>query len=130
MPEYLAGQSLTERIPEDREVLAESFPGGRAYFTNGTRFDRTIRGIVSTSRKYIAGSSGTPELYDLKQDPAEAKNLYDPRQETSREAAARLSIRSRAVLEASRRVGPNLRLPQKIDRDTVDRLKSLGYAAR
>jgi arylsulfatase A-like enzyme len=130
VPEYLAGQSLSERLPEDREVLAESFAGGRAYFTNPSRFDRTIRGIISSSRKYIAFSSGAPELYDLCLDPAEAKNLYDRRQDDSRESAERLSAWTRAVLAASRRTGPNVRPPGKIDRDTVDRLKSLGYVAR
>jgi arylsulfatase A-like enzyme len=128
-PEYLAGQSLTDPLPKDREVLAESFPGGRAYFTNPTRFDRTFRGIVSSSQKYIAASSGAPELYDLRQDPAEAKNLYNAEQESSREATERLSAWSRAVLQASRG-GQNLRPPGKIDRETVDRLKSLGYVSR
>jgi arylsulfatase A-like enzyme len=130
VPEYLAGENLAGPLGKDREVLAESFPGGRAYFTNMTRFDRTLRGIVSAARKYVAPSSGSPELYDLRQDPDETKNLYDPNQETSREAAERLSAWSRAVLAASRGGGPGVRVPGKIDRETVDRLKSLGYVSR
>ena len=126
VPQHIAGQSLTEPIAEDREVLSESFPGGRAWFTNATRFDRTFRGIVSASRKYIATSAGSPELYNLLQDPAESNNLYNPEQAQSRDAAERLSV----VSQMARSSGQSLRSPGKVDRDTVERLRSLGYVGK
>jgi arylsulfatase A-like enzyme len=128
-PEYLPGRNLAEPIPDGREVLAESFPGGRAYFTNTARFDRTYRGIVSASRKYIGASSGKPELYDLTRDAAETNNLYRAGEPGSVAAGERLSEWTQAILQAAR-AQQGTRTPGKLDRETVDRLKSLGYVSR
>jgi hypothetical protein len=126
VPKHIAGQSLTEPLAEDREVLSESFPGGRAWFTNAVRFDRTFRGSVSASQKYISTSTGSPELYNLLQDPAESNNLYNPEQAESRDAAERFRVAS----QMARAAGQSLRSPGKVDRDTVERLRSLGYVGK
>jgi len=129
VPKDIAGQSLAEPIAADREVLAESFPGGRAYFTNSGRFNRMYRGVMTASQKYIASTSGSPELYDLLRDPAESKNLYNPGAAQSREAAERLSAWGRAIAQTTH--GPvNMRVPGKLDRETVERLRSLGYVSK
>ena len=42
-----------------------------------TRFDRALRTIRTQTHKYIMGSDGQEELYDLTADPAEERNLID-----------------------------------------------------
>ena len=125
IPKHLAGQSLSAPLAEGREVLAESFPGGRAYFTNNARFDRTYRGISSASMKYIASSAGSPELYDIRQDPAESRNLFNPEEARSRQAAEQLSAWSRLVTQK----GPGQKAG-KTDRETLERLRNLGYVSK
>jgi arylsulfatase A-like enzyme len=119
-PQGLPGQSLSPIAGKSRDVISESFPGGRAYYTNASRFNRTYRSLVSAPFKFIAATPGTPELYDLERDPGESTNLYDPGDTKSQELAARLNAWSRSVVR-QRKKGV------KIDSDAVERLKSLGY---
>jgi arylsulfatase A-like enzyme len=119
-PANVAGVSLNAPVPEGREVISESFPGGRAFFTNATRFDRMYRSVVSSSLKFIAPSAGKPELYDLRHDPAEATNLYNPDEAQSRAVSERLIAWSRTMRGGAQG-------PVKIDRETMERLRSLGY---
>lgn len=120
VPEGLPGQNLRIVSMKERDVISESFPGGRAYYTNAATFNRIHRTIISGSFKFIAGSSGRPELYNLQHDPGESKNLYHPHDPKSLELAARLSAWSRAVAQKS---GSGV----KLDSETLERLKSLGY---
>jgi arylsulfatase A-like enzyme len=123
IPPGLPGQSLRAIGAAEREVFSESFPGGRAYFTNTVRFDRTYRGLASSSMKYIAGSAGRPELYDIRRDPTETNNLYNPEDPQSKTAADKLTAWNKALPKKA--AGSS-----KIDSDTLERLRGLGYVGR
>ena len=66
-----------------------------------------------------------PELYDLAQDPAEARNLHDAEPNRARELTADLG-RLRHRIESGRPPG---KAAAEIDERTVARLRSLGYLA-
>ena len=87
------------------------------------RFDKSYKSVVAASLKYIAGSAGRPELYDIRQDPGESRNLYNPDDRLSREAAERLSAWNRSVAKKAGGVA-------KIDNETLERLRSLGYVGK
>jgi len=119
LPKGLEGQSL-DKITEDdsRVVLAETFPN--AHFVElAPRFRRIERAAVSGSRKLIVSTAGKRELYDLASDPRETTNLY----------RTDLGVRQ---LEAHLNLWLKTAVPERnatggIDRNALDRLKSLGY---
>jgi len=78
------------------------------------------RAIYQGNRKLIVSSTGQAELYNLSQDPTETRGLYgldDP--------AARLL---NSMMESWIQRIPRARTKdKKLDRQTVDRLRSLGY---
>jgi len=100
-------------------VLKRRFDG-----FDGAYFDRSLRMIRNDSHKFIWTSDGCPELYDLKTDPGETKNLANvdrDRAETmAREMEGRLGS-----FEAPELSEPGLDL----DDDTVKKLEQLGYLA-
>jgi arylsulfatase A-like enzyme len=120
IPGDLPGHTLRATLAKDREVISESFPGGRAYYTNAAAFNRIHRTMISGSWKFIAGSAGRPELYNVRHDPGETKNLYNPRDPISLGLAERLRAWSRSVAQKSRS-------GVKLDSETLERLRSLGY---
>ena len=123
VPKDIPGQGLRSPLAEDRQVISESFPGGRAYYTNITRFDRMYQSVISAALKYIVPSTGAPELYDIRQDPGESHNLYNPDNLQSRDMAEQLIAWNRTVRQHSH-------APVKIDRETMERLRSLGYVGQ
>jgi arylsulfatase A-like enzyme/Flp pilus assembly protein TadD len=83
---------------------------------NLTRNWAPLSGLVSGGFKLI--DLPIPELYDLRADPAEQFNLYGRRQEVAKPIERQLdSIRSGGKPVAA----------TQVDRDTVQRLRSLGY---
>lgn len=81
-PEGLAGESLLDSSAGDRETYFEALT---ATFDRGWA---PLRGIVRDGRKYI--DLPLPELYDLREDPAEAVNLASVAGEKLEELKARL----------------------------------------
>jgi hypothetical protein len=70
--------------------------------------------------KFISSTSGKQELYDLSVDPNEERNLY--------REGDRASVELQTLLESW--LGTLARHPpsrQTLDRETMDRLRSLGY---
>ncbi len=83
---------------------------------NLTRNWAPLAGLVAGGFKLI--DLPIPELYDLRADPAEHFNLYGRRQEVAKPIEQQLdSIRSGGKPVAA----------TQVDRDTVQRLRSLGY---
>ena len=70
--------------------------------------------------KYI--EAPRPELYDLKADPGETKNLFAADPERARQMRSRLAD----LVEA---LPPSLSSRSQPDAETIARLRSLGYAA-
>jgi arylsulfatase A-like enzyme len=53
------------------DIMKESFPD-----TDSSRFDRALKAVRTDRHKLIWASDGRHELYDLREDPREARNVY------------------------------------------------------
>ena len=120
VPEYVQGLSLTKLESWNaRTVIAESFPKG-PLLTLHPGFNRVERAIFFWPFKFILSTAGKRELYDLSKDPDEKNNLYRPDDETSRRLEMSLNHWLKTV---SAETGS----PAKLNKETLDHLKALGY---
>jgi arylsulfatase A-like enzyme len=119
-PPGLQGRSLRLPLAEDSgAVYAEARAAGALSIS--PRFRGVRRAIFAGSWKLITSTEGQPELYDLAADRDETHNLYradDPH-------AKALSDRLAAWVAAAPRQSD---APGKLDKSSVEKLKSLGYA--
>lgn len=113
-PPGLDGLALTDAVPADRGVYAESYYGYLQYGWS------PLAGWIEGGAKYL--HSPTPELYDLDADPREAENLASARAgELERYRGAIAEVLARPRLEAAQ--------VDAGDGGRVDELASLGYAS-
>lgn len=119
-PPGLQGQTLQLRSQSARAVYAEAntslFNLKRNPVFRGLR-----RAIITDSWKLITWTDGPPELYDLAADPNETHNLYKAGDDHAAELVGQLTAWAAAAPKQVER-------PRKLDKDSVERLKSLGYA--
>jgi tetratricopeptide (TPR) repeat protein len=105
-----------ERESAAEEIYSESLYAHRHFGTS------PLRSLRVGAYKYI--EEPRPELYDLSQDPGEARNLYVTRRSLA------LSLRERMISLRSRfrseRVAVGSATPSP---ETLERLRSLGYAS-
>ncbi len=95
------------------------------------KYKRQIRAIISNNMKYIWGSDGNCELYDIVQDPQENDNLlnnmiYQKKKLEMDELVENMVKKygqSDYIKHSSSLPAPN----RGIDKQTIDELKSLGY---
>ncbi|MEW5801403.1 MAG: tetratricopeptide repeat protein [bacterium] len=80
-----------------------------------------MEGLRTEQWKYI--KAPRPELYDLKNDPGEKVNLYDRKKDLATELDARMRELQKENSPSKDEFSGNF----KMDKDTQDRLKSLGY---
>jgi arylsulfatase A-like enzyme/cytochrome c-type biogenesis protein CcmH/NrfG len=80
-----------------------------------------LRSLRASGAKFIEAPK--PEFYNLKQDPAEARNLYQPWDEKVKEFRARL-----AELKAA--LPPPSSSAASVGQGTVEELKALGYLGK
>jgi arylsulfatase A-like enzyme/tetratricopeptide (TPR) repeat protein len=118
LPEYV-GQDLTayvEKKPlDERFILSESL--------RATQYGASsLLSLVSGRWKYIQSSD--PEMYDLKKDPAESRNLIEPEAKRSRLFQEELKLMlTEQVRKTASRSGKGL------DAESRRKLESLGYLA-
>jgi arylsulfatase A-like enzyme len=120
-PTGLQGKTLLLPRTGESEIYSEAVSPVSSMSISNPHLRGFRRSIFVGSQKLITWTEGPPELYDLATDPDETHNQYrngDPR-------AVALSNRLAAWLAKSPR---NLDQPGKADRDSVEKLKSLGYA--
>lgn len=120
-PAGLQGKTLLQPRIGESEIYSEAVSPVSSMSLSNPRLRGFRRGIFAGSEKLITWTDGPPELYDVSTDPEETRNLYqkgDPR-------AKALADRLAAWVATSPR---NLDQPGKADRDSVEKLKSLGYA--
>jgi arylsulfatase A-like enzyme len=118
-PADLQGQSL--RSEADRQGVFSYAIANPFLVPLSPRFKGTRRAIFSGSLKFISWTSGPSELYDLAADPDERRNLYSPLRPETTELSQRLDRWARSAP----RQGPK---PAVVDKSTIERLKTLGYA--
>jgi len=122
VPSETEGRSLPrggESSASPRVVFSESHPGP-GLFERYARFRRIERAIVTDGLKLIVSTAGKRELYDLEDDPEDARDLAAARPEV----AQRLD---RVVNRWVATVKPSDGGSRTLDPKTVERLKSLGY---
>lgn len=115
-PTFLQGASLMPcaegEKPEQRTIYFESLS---PYYNFGWA---PIRGIIQDKQKFI--ESPIPELYDLEKDFAETNNLAPKSKlDAYREKLDRII----KIQESSN----SLDAKKRMDKETLDKLKSLGY---
>ena len=121
VPSGVQGRSL--RLPPTKDsdtVYSEAIAS--SYLTQlNPRFRGIRRGIFAGCWELITWTEGPSELYDLAADPRETHNLY----RTDEPRAKALERQLAAWAAAAPR---ELEQPSKPDKNSVERLKSLGYA--
>jgi len=119
-PAGLDGRSLLR--PEQqraRTLISESHSFGR-YRNIHPRFRRIERAVFLGPRKLITSTSGKQELYDVLHDPAEEHDLHSAGDGQGHDLSERLA----AWLA---RIHPSRPQPVKQKRESLERLRSLGY---
>src|SRR5581483_3290060 len=120
MPKPTQGRSLRGiNGTAARQVISESYSSSLFATWVPKRFDRVERALYSGPIKFISSSVGKRELYDLSKDPAEQHNLFNP--------ADPLTQTLRTGLENWVHNTRTLASRTKLDKRTMDRLRSLGY---
>jgi len=118
-------RDLFADVPGNHPVIAENyFARNKDLFHPvwGSRFDRIRTAFIEWPFKYIESTDGVNELYDLENDRAESKNLFQFRPE--------LTGRMKTALEdfyASRERSTELIDQEPLTEEETRRLKSLGY---
>ena len=117
-PPGLEGRSLLPAAAGQAEPPAEE-----SYFEAlGASLDRgwaPLRGLVAGGAKYV--DLPLPELYDLRDDPREERNLAAAR------PAEMERMRARLAAARAKEAPPTARVAE--DRATIDALRALGYVA-
>jgi hypothetical protein len=115
-------QGRTLRLPRtgESDAVYSDAVAPLSLFQN-PRFRGIRRGIFAGSWKLITWTQGPPELYDLVADPEETRNLYRSGDSRANQLADRLSAWAATAPH-------QIEQPHKLDNNTVERLKSLGYA--
>jgi len=139
-PRLHHGVDLLGRLEPQRPALSEYYrpdQATRRFYEKSSpatraRFDpyrRRIRSVIDDGWKLIWGSDGRHELYDLRSDPDELRNLYDDAPEKARELETTLQ----AMLEQYSEGGAapvttdgRESLPP-LDAETEAELEALGY---
>jgi len=78
--------------------------------------------LVERRWKYIHRTAGDDELYDLRADPYETRELSQRHPEVAAEMKAKLLARAKALRAGA---GPDA---EAVDVETIERLRALGYA--
>lgn len=115
-PSFLQGHSLVPAIKGKK--MAESpvyFESMYPYYSRGWA---PLRGYIRGGEKFI--DSPIPEVYDLDKDFNELKNLAETKKVKNYRNELSLIIKARSLPEAE-----ESRI--KVDRESLDKLKSLGY---
>jgi len=107
---------MAARTPPPEPVYAES------YYARNSFGWHELRGLVTSKLKYV--DAPEPELYDLARDPGEASNVIATHQAEAAAMQAQLEGVERKF-EGVAASAPEARL----DPETVEKLKSLGYVA-
>jgi arylsulfatase A-like enzyme len=92
------------------------------------RFNRLRRVVRTKDRKYVWSSDGAHELYDIRRDPTETRNIIEE------DAAAAEDLHGRLMTwtAAQPRYVPSIERDQAspavpVDAETIERLRGLGY---
>jgi len=123
IPASVQGRSLLGQI-QGRPASAPSNIYAESYLPLLHFRWSQLRSLETRGMKYI--DTTRPEIYDLRSDPKELKNLYASRQSMAHEMRDRLNGLVRRLTPAG---GPSSNERELTDPALLERLKSLGYVA-
>jgi len=110
-------------------ILNPDFGHDRFLFTSGTLYGENKISVQNSKFKLVYCTvSDLYELYDLKNDPLEHKNIYS----SDDELAVKLKLRLNKWIKENSQLSEKIMKDEKvtpavIDKDTKESLKSLGY---
>ncbi len=108
--------TISEELAPNIRRIARLFPN-----FDRTRFERQLRALRTRDHKYIWGSDGNNELYDLNEDPGELNNIVDAQPQLAENLQGKLDGWVAAI--ESTRTGQETEFTALIE----ERLKGLGY---
>jgi arylsulfatase A-like enzyme len=118
-PTYIQGRSLRDQSGNaSRKLVTESFPEPSL---NLPGYDRVERAFYSETFKYVSSTSGKHELYDFSADPDETHDLCSAQ-------PTRCDQMQHGLAQWEATIPKQARPKRKLDPQTLERLKSLGYA--
>jgi arylsulfatase A-like enzyme len=109
--EYLAPQPSMEALEKRVGNLPDDV----------RKYDRSLRAILTEEYKYIRGSDGSDELYDIRSDPGETNDIAD----THREIVNELDTQLDEWLDSFEHADHTGSV--EMNEDTKARLEDLGY---
>jgi arylsulfatase A-like enzyme len=112
------GQSLRQPVDPDRFLYSEAFMP-RAPYGLTRRYRRTQKAVYQHFQKYIEATTGQRELYDMRLDPEEKRDLYN--------ANLLLSASLEQVLKQWAAHQPRHSSVGSTPDEVLKQLKSLGY---
>jgi arylsulfatase A-like enzyme len=118
LPPGLQGRPLSSPRSESDVVYGEAHAIGD--HDRNARLRGVRRAAFTTSAKLILWSGGPPEFYNLAADPGESQNRYDAKDPAVASLEASLTAWTAAIPK-------QLSKPTKLDKESVDRIRSLGY---
>jgi len=122
-PQFIQGFGLRGGAGNaNRKLISESFPGSGLISLN-QKFNRIERAIYSGNFKYVDSTSGKHELYDVSADPGESRNLCSAN-------GSQCSGMQHDLEEWEKATPKTVSHGKPLDAQTLERLRSLGYAAR
>jgi len=107
----------------DRRVYAECFPSKLLYPLH-PKFSREARAVYSRGLKLIQSSNGEREMYSLADDPQEKRDIFRAEDELASSLDKGLSAWLKAARTAQQGAS---RARGVLDKETLNRLRSLGY---
>jgi arylsulfatase A-like enzyme len=119
-PAGLQGRDLLDpAAAEPRTLFSESFP---CPVPHGPQCPGgcLMRSVVSWPNKFIFSSKGSPETYELQQDPNENRNLFGSLNKTAQELAGELRLWVKTM-------PPQPPLHMNMSKEETARFKALGY---
>jgi arylsulfatase A-like enzyme len=119
-PAGLQGRDLLDpTAAEPRTLFSESFP---CPVPHGPQCPGgcLMRSAVSWPNKFIFNSKGSPEAYELQQDPNETHNLFGSLNKTAQELAGELRLWVKTM-------PPQPHQQMNLSQEEINRFKALGY---
>jgi arylsulfatase A-like enzyme len=121
-PGNLAGVDLQKNVLVDqRAIVSASYPAKESGQRSDT-LNHLREALVYQKSKLILSSSGERELFDLSRDPNEEHNLYRA------DDARAIQLSSMFATWRQETVGTTSKAAPVNDRESIKRLKTLGYA--
>jgi len=130
------GMDLLENNRSGRKIFAEyyyptqvinCFPEEEQENIRLERFKRRIKAVIDGQFKFIWGSDGVHELYDLERDPKEEVNLINEKKFSSQKQLLMEALENyikNYQTNSAKSLGDSLK---KMDSKTLEALRALGY---